>query len=51
MMRVAVIRFPGSNCESESLAAITRAGGQAELVDHRETDFHGADAVNLPRGI
>ena len=51
MMRVAVIRFPGSNCESESLAAITRAGGQAELVDYRETDLHGADAVILPGGF
>lgn len=51
MTRVAVVRFPGSNCESESLAAVQRAGGDAQLVDYRDTQLHGADAVILPGGF
>ncbi len=48
---VAVVRFPGSNCETETLAAITRAGGDAELLDYRDTTLHGAAAVILPGGF
>ncbi|MES1259601.1 MAG: phosphoribosylformylglycinamidine synthase subunit PurQ [Gemmatimonadota bacterium] len=51
MNRVAVVRFPGSNCETETLAAITRAGGDAVLVDYRETSLSNADAVILPGGF
>lgn len=51
MSRVAVVRFPGSNCETESLAAITRAGGTSVLLDYRETSLGGADAVILPGGF
>lgn len=51
MTRVAVVRFPGSNCETESLAAIARAGGEGVLVDYRETELHQADAVILPGGF
>jgi phosphoribosylformylglycinamidine synthase I len=50
-MQVAVIRFPGSNCETESLAAVTRAGGDGRLVDYRDGSLHGADAVILPGGF
>jgi phosphoribosylformylglycinamidine synthase I len=49
--RVAVVRFPGSNCESESLRAIVNAGGDAVLLDYRETTLGGADAVILPGGF
>ncbi|HEX3928819.1 MAG TPA: phosphoribosylformylglycinamidine synthase subunit PurQ [Gemmatimonadales bacterium] len=49
--RVAVVRFPGSNCETESLAAVERAGGDARLIDYRDTDLHGAAAVILPGGF
>jgi phosphoribosylformylglycinamidine synthase I len=48
---VAVVRFPGSNCESESLRVITRAGGEAVLLDYRDTSLGGADAVILPGGF
>jgi phosphoribosylformylglycinamidine synthase I len=51
MTKVAVIRFPGTNCETETLAAITRAGGSAALVDYRDTTLNGADAVILPGGF
>jgi phosphoribosylformylglycinamidine synthase len=48
---VAVIRFPGSNCETESLEAVTRAGGEALLLDYRSPTLEGADAVVLPGGF
>ena len=51
MARVAVVRFPGSNCETESLAAVERAGGTATLLDYRDTSLGGADAVILPGGF
>ncbi len=51
MTCVAVIRFPGSNCEAETLAAVVRAGGDALLVDYRDTHLHHADAVILPGGF
>lgn len=49
--RVAVIRYPGSNCETETLEAITRAGGEATLLDYRSATLDGADAVILPGGF
>ena len=51
MSRVAVVRFPGSNCETETLAAVARARGHGMLVDYRATDLQGADAVILPGGF
>ncbi|MEI2721370.1 MAG: phosphoribosylformylglycinamidine synthase subunit PurQ [Gemmatimonadales bacterium] len=51
MARVAVVRFPGSNCETETLTAIERAGGQGLLLDYRATTLDGADAVILPGGF
>jgi phosphoribosylformylglycinamidine synthase I len=51
MSRVAVVRFPGSNCETETLAAVARAGGHPMLVDYRDTDLRRADAVILPGGF
>ena len=50
-MRVAVVRFPGSNCEPEACRAVERAGGQAFYVWHRDTSLSGADAVILPGGF
>jgi len=51
MMRVAVLRFPGSNCEPEACRAVERAGGEAFYVHHRDTTLGGADAVILPGGF
>lgn len=51
MSRIAVVRFPGSNSETEALAAVTRAGGTAVLLDYRDTSLGGADAVILPGGF
>jgi phosphoribosylformylglycinamidine synthase I len=49
--RVAVVRFPGSNCEEETLRAVERAGGEAVLLDYRSGSLDGADAVILPGGF
>jgi phosphoribosylformylglycinamidine synthase I len=49
--KVAVVRFPGSNCETETLEAVRKAGGEALLLDYRSRDLEGADAVILPGGF
>jgi phosphoribosylformylglycinamidine synthase subunit PurQ / glutaminase len=51
MTRVAVIRFPGSNCDFDTLRAVQVQGGDAFFVWHRETDLRGADIVILPGGF
>jgi phosphoribosylformylglycinamidine synthase I len=50
-MRVAVVRFPGSNCEPEACRAVTRAGGEPFYVWHRDAELGGAEAVILPGGF
>jgi phosphoribosylformylglycinamidine synthase len=49
--RVAVIVFPGSNCDADTLVAARAAGSNAYYVWHRETDLKQADAVVLPGGF
>ena len=51
MPRIAVVRFPGSNCERETRDGARRAGADAYYVWHRDTDLAGADAVLLPGGF
>jgi phosphoribosylformylglycinamidine synthase len=51
MTRVAVIRFPGSNCDADTLRAAAQAGADAYYVWHRDTDLGGAEAVILPGGF
>ena len=51
MTRVAVVQFPGSNCEPEALRAVEREGGTGFFVWHRDTSLHDADAVILPGGF
>jgi phosphoribosylformylglycinamidine synthase len=51
MTRVAVIRFPGSNCDEETLRAFSLAGAEAYFVWHRERSLGGADIVVLPGGF
>jgi phosphoribosylformylglycinamidine synthase len=50
-VKVAVIRFPGSNCDADALHAAGLAGHQASFVWHRSADLGGADAVILPGGF
>jgi len=49
--RVAVVRFPGSNCDFDALRAAQRAGADAYFVWHRDNDLDRADAVILPGGF
>ena len=51
MFRVAVVRFPGSNCDFDSLSSARRAGTEAYFVWHRDTSLEQADAVLLPGGF
>ncbi len=50
-MKAAVIRFPGSNCDADALAAARLAGADADYVWHRSADLGGADVVILPGGF
>jgi len=51
MLRVAVLRFPGSNRDVDALRAAERAGCEAYLVWHRDTELQGADVAVLPGGF
>ena len=51
MLRVAVLRFPGINCEEESLRAVQRVGADARYVWHRDATLGGADVVVIPGGF
>jgi phosphoribosylformylglycinamidine synthase subunit PurQ / glutaminase len=51
-MKIAVVQFPGSNCDQDCLRALTD-GLQvpAEYLWHKETSLFGFDAVVLPGGF
>ncbi len=51
MLNVAVVRFPGSNCDFDSLRAAERVGANAYFVWHRDTSLRAADVVLLPGGF
>jgi phosphoribosylformylglycinamidine synthase len=50
-VKVAVVRFPGSNCDADAWHAAAGAGHGATFVWHRSTDLGGADVVVLPGGF
>ena len=51
-MKVAVVQFPGSNCDQDALWAVRDAlGGQSEYVWHECTSLAGFDAVFVPGGF
>ena len=50
-MKVAVVRFPGSNCDADAWHAADGAGHTTTYVWHRSTDLGGADVVVLPGGF
>ena len=49
--RIAVVVFPGSNCEYDALAGVNELGAQGEFVWHSTTSLSGFDAVVLPGGF
>lgn len=50
-MKVAVIQFPGSNCDLDAVWALELVGLKAELVWHTTTNLEGFQAVILPGGF
>ncbi|NOX23390.1 MAG: phosphoribosylformylglycinamidine synthase I [Actinobacteria bacterium] len=50
-MTIAVVVFPGTNCEHDAVHALTLLGADAELVWHRETDLDDFSGIVLPGGF
>jgi phosphoribosylformylglycinamidine synthase len=51
-MKVAIIVFPGTNCETDTQYAYTKLGQEAVLVWHKEKNLpQGVDLVVLPGGF
>jgi phosphoribosylformylglycinamidine synthase subunit PurQ / glutaminase len=51
-MKIAVVQFPGSNCDQDCLRALTDGlGVEARYLWHKETSVSGFDAVVLPGGF
>lgn len=51
-MRVAVLRFPGANCDQDGLYALRDdVGVEADYLWHEETSLAGFDAVFVPGGF
>ncbi len=49
--RVAVVVFPGTNCEHDVVRALVGLGGQAELIWHDQASLDTYDSVVLPGGF
>ena len=50
-MNVAVVTFPGSNCDQDCHRSVELAGGSPRYVWHRERSLGGAEAVIVPGGF
>lgn len=51
-MKIAVVQFPGSNCDADAINAFDFAPQvQAEFIWHKEESLDGFDAVVLPGGF
>ena len=50
-MKFAVLQFPASNCDQDSVHAIRALGHSARLLWHKETSLGDADAVIVPGGF
>jgi phosphoribosylformylglycinamidine synthase I len=48
---VAVVVFPGSNCEQDCMKAFESMGASVELIWHADADLRGARVVVLPGGF
>jgi phosphoribosylformylglycinamidine synthase len=48
---VAVIRFPGTNCEFDVVEVVQQLGAQAQIVFHDEPNLGAADAVVIAGGF
>jgi phosphoribosylformylglycinamidine synthase len=50
-VKVAVIQFPGSNCDDDARYVLANLGVEVSLIWHRERDLGGASAVIIPGGF
>ena len=51
-MKIAVVVFPGSNCDIDLYEALhTVCGADVDYVTHKESSLAGYDAVMLPGGF
>lgn len=50
-MKVAVVVFPGTNCEHDVVHALESLGGEPELVWHRWRDLGAFDGIVIPGGF
>ena len=50
-MNIAVVVFPGTNCELDVAWSVEQLGAQAELVWHAEASLPDVDAVVVPGGF
>ncbi len=50
-MTIAVVVFPGTNCEHDAVHALQLLGADAALVWHRETDLADYSGIVLPGGF
>ena len=50
-MKVAIVTFPGSNCDYDLYKCMQLVGGSPRFVWHREVELGDVDAVMLPGGF
>ncbi len=49
--RIGVVRFPGTNCEFDTVEAIDGLGGNGEILWHGDSSIGGVDAVVIAGGF
>ena len=49
--RIGVVRFPGTNCEFDTIDAIRALDGEAEVLWHGQSDLKNVDAIVIPGGF
>ena len=49
--RVGVIRFPGTNCEFDTIDAINELGGEAKVLWHGDSHPGDVDVIVIPGGF
>lgn len=49
--KIGVVRFPGTNCEFDTVEAMNALGGQGEILWHGDSSLNGADAVVIAGGF
>lgn len=49
--KVGVVRFPGTNCEFDTVEAVKALGGEGEILWHGDSSLGQVDAVVVPGGF